>query len=84
MEISLKYLQFSKDVKERWKQACQLSISFAQQKGIGLNAESMPQERCVLNQDGSLLLYLDIPSLHRIEMIIPKSDWAYRNKQIFA
>lgn len=83
MEISLKYLQFSSDTKERWKQACELSIICARQSSITIEGEKL-QERCILNQDGSLLLYIDIPNLHKIEMLIPRDEWSYRNKQIFA
>lgn len=48
---------------------------------MGINPDEMPDEEARLGEDGTLIIYLDLPREQgRVEVSIPAGEWAWRNR----
>jgi len=45
-----------------------------------ITPEEIPDEQAKEQEDGSLLVWIDLPQGKRVEFVIPKGDWAWHNR----
>ena len=42
-------------------------------------AAAIPDEQCLPQEDGTLLIFVDVPSHKRIHMTVPAEEWSYNH-----
>jgi hypothetical protein len=61
-----------------WNECCQRSVESFRDRG--LRPEEIPEECAELGPDGTVLIYVDVPRVGRIEMTVPAGQWAWRGR----
>lgn len=77
---TLDHVLLSQDAYHEWGRVAADAVRQAVAEGVCISPENIPDEMAKPVDAGGLLVWVDIPGWRRIEMVIPKSQWAWRKR----
>lgn len=74
-EIDLDTVMVSEDIAMAWFKLAEMEAEKLQARGY---AGTIPDEQAVLNEDGTLTIFVNIPEFKKISIEVPEEHWQWR------
>jgi len=65
---------------DQWEKAATRAVRQALMRGKFIDPAKIGQERAKQGENGSLIIYCDMPGIGRVELTIPPGHWSWRVK----